>query len=501
MKKQIKYLIAGAVVIVLLIVALLLTMKWIGPKEEESSSSANSALFSDSIYLNEGKTTADVSKITFKNSRGSFEVNKLDEENFMIDELKDTPYDSTKLNSMGTFGATFYASDTASTSEDVDLSLYGLNEPRAEITTTYADGSEFTILLGNDAPSDKGVYGKTPDSNNVYVFNHNSADPFLEDFTYLMKTDIAPDYEGYAYGYFKAMTVSGTDIGTDKPIVIGPNKDAENAEADDAISSIGQFSMLSHNNVIANFEYIADMLNTIFPTTAEEVIAVNPTKQQLADYGLDNPRIRVDLEYCDDDDNELTLTMAAGKSENGYVYITNEKSNVIYKIKEPTSDMSWTSITYLKIQNKLFLFPMLKSLDYIELTENGTTYKFDITATETTNDDGQTITNVSTTYDGKELDSDLFSDFFQVLIGMRKDRLTTAESTPSGTPEIEIKYHYTDTSKADDVIAFYPANDSDRHYHVAVNGVTEFDTLSYYIEKLKNDIQNLLNGNDINTEF
>ena len=156
MKKQIKYLIGGAIVLVILIVALIFVTKWIGPQEtESSSSSANSALFGNSVYLNDGKKAADISKVSFKNSRGSYEVNRVDDTNFIIDELKDTPYDTTKMNNMGNFAAAFYASDTASESEDTDLSLYGLNEPRAQITAYYSDGSEFTILLGNDSPANR----------------------------------------------------------------------------------------------------------------------------------------------------------------------------------------------------------------------------------------------------------------------------------------------------------------------------------------------------------
>ena len=504
MKKQIKLLIVGAVVIVLLIAALIFTMKWIGPTDDSSTSSSSadvSALMGESVYLNEGKTSADLSKITFKNTLGTYQVDKVDDTNFIIEEIKDTPYDSSKVNGMGSFAATFYASDTVSKEgEGADLTMYGLNEPRCEITATYSDGSEFTILLGNDAPSNRGVYGKTPDSDAVYVFSHANADPFLNDFTYLMQTELAPDYEGYAYGYFESMTVSGSDIGTDKPIVIGLNEDIE--DSDDVTATIGAFSMSSHENTIVNFEYVADMLNTVFPTTAEEVIAVNPSQDQLAEYGLDNPRVKMTINYTDDDDVSYSLTLAAGNSVGGYVYVTNEKSNIIYKIAEPEStDMSWTTMTYLKLQNKLFLFPMLKKLDYIEVVENGTNYTFDITATDSTNDAGETTTTISTTYDGKTLDSDNFSKFYQVLIGMRKDRLTTAESTPEGTPEVKITYHYVDESTPDDVIEFYPASDSERHYHVAVNGKVEFDTLTYYMDKLKEDIQNLLNGKEINTDF
>ncbi len=500
MKKQIKYLIGGAVVLVLLIVTLIFVTKWIGPQEtESSSSSANSALFGDSLYLNDGKKVDDIAKVSFKNTRGSYEVNRLDDTNFIIDELKDTPYDTTKMNNMGNFAAAFYASDTASESEDVDLSLYGLNEPRAQITAHYNDGSEFTILLGNDAPANRGVYGKLPDSNNVYIFNHADVDPFMLDFTYLMSTEIAPDYEGYAYGYFRQMTVSGTAIETDKPIKVEPN---EELLSKDEAQMVGSLIMTSHNDTFVSSDYLADMLNTVFPTNAEEVIAVNPSDDELAEYGLNNPSVKLDIDYIDDNGNELSLVMAGGKTENGYIYTTNEKGNVIYKVKAPTEDRSWTTVTYLKLQNKLFLFPAIKDISSVELTSGGKEYKFDIIPHETTDKEGNPAIEYTYEHNGTELNSDLFVKFYQVVIGIRKEKLTSLESgSPSSSPEVKIVYNYVDSSTPSDTVEFYLSQDNNRYYHVSVNGNIEFDTLSTYIKKLNSDITKLFNGEDINTDF
>ena len=319
------------------------------------------------------------------------------------------------------------------------------------------------------------------------------------DFTYLMCTEIAPDYEGYAYGYFRQMTVSGTDIGTDKPIKVEPN---EEQLSEDEAQMVGSLIMTSHNDTFVSSDYLADMLNTVFPTTAEEVISVNPSKDELAEYGLDNPSVKLDIDYIDDNGEEFSLTIAGGKTENGYIYTTNEKNNVIYKVKAPTEDRSWTSTTYLKLQNKLFLFPAIKDLSYVELTANGESYRFDIIPHETTDKDGNPSTEYTYEHNGTELDSDLFVKFYQVVIGIRKEKLTSSESaTPSGEPEVKIVYHYTDSSVSNDTVEFYPAHDSDRYYHVAVNGNIEFDTLSTYINKLHSDITKLFNGEDINTDF
>lgn len=497
MKKQVKYLIGGAIALVVLIVALVATIKLVGPAEEESSSSVNSALFGDSVYLNEGKKVADLTAVTFKNSRGTYTVEKIDDTNFMIDELKETPYDSAKINGIGNFAAAFYASDTASKDENVDLSLYGLNEPRAEITATYADGTEFTLLLGNDAPSNRGVYGKLPDSNTVYVFNHADVDPFLKEFTYLMSAEIAPDYEGYAYGYFKGMTVSGSDIGTDKPIVV----DVQAQDEDDALAAIGSMVLSSHNNALANSEYVADVLNTIFPMNAEEIVSVNPSDDELENYGLINPSVSIDLKYTDDDNNDLALTISAGKVSGSSVYVTNEKKNIIYKVKNSTADTSWTNVNYIDIQNKLFLIPLLKNLSSIELVANGEEYLFEVFPYETTDRNGDPKTAYNYTCNGEEVDSKNFAKFYQVMIGMRKDRLTTADSIPSGEPTVKATYHYADSSVEDEVIEFYPSADSDRHCIAVVNGYMEFDTLASHIDKLIDDIQNLLDGKEINTDF
>jgi Domain of unknown function (DUF4340) len=50
-----------------------------------------------------------------------------------------------------------------------DLSQYGLDQPKDQVTAELDDGTKPTLLLGNKTPVGSGTYAKTADADDVYV--------------------------------------------------------------------------------------------------------------------------------------------------------------------------------------------------------------------------------------------------------------------------------------------------------------------------------------------
>jgi hypothetical protein len=50
-----------------------------------------------------------------------------------------------------------------------DLKTFGLSEPRLEATAELDDGTKDTLQMGENTPVGTGVYGKKPESNEVFV--------------------------------------------------------------------------------------------------------------------------------------------------------------------------------------------------------------------------------------------------------------------------------------------------------------------------------------------
>ena len=502
MKKQVKYLIAGGIVLVLLIVSLIFLKQWAGDSSSSSSESSSEGAFtSESVYLNEGKTIKEIESISFTNPDGDFTITQTDPEKtvFMMEQLKDTPYDESILNGVGSFTSTFYASDTIAKPEDGDINwtLYGLDNPTTQVTSHYTDGTSFTVQIGSKAPGNMGYYGKVLDGDTVYLFNKSDVEPYTENLTYYINKELAPDFEDYAFGYFTGMTVDGAGTGVDGKIVVQADTEITEENQDTAGTGVGDFLITAPKKSQTDSEYLEDMLNTIFPLKAESVLAVNPTKEQLAEYGLENPNLIYHIDYENDDGEAQVFELMCSPIKNGYFYASPLNSSVIYKIAAPTEDRNFVTLTYSKLVHKLFIVPYLNKLSEIKVTANGEVYDFGITPSP---EDESDTANYSITCNGSPVKISSFTKFYQVLIGARKDSILTESFNPSGDPILKVEYTYRDGSGVE-VVEFHPIESDKRRVGVSVNGKFEFTARTTYVNKVISDIQKVLNGESISTDF
>lgn len=215
-------------------------------------------------------------------------------------------------------------------------------------------------------------------------------------------------------------------------------------------------------------------------------MAVNPTDADLESFGLKEHYSKI---VADFDVGTVTL-LASSPDAAGNVYVMNgDRTNVVYRIEAET--LTWLSATYTDLASKLLFTPNIKDVKTMTVTTPDKTYVFNLTSV--VDEDNENSFTTTITYEGKELDEEIFKDYYQNMISVSTDEETTEQ--PTGDPIFSVKYEYADTSRTPDVVEFYDAGS--RRVFIVFNGKCDSLTVSTYVDKMVQDSEKVVNGEEI----
>ena len=137
---------------------------------------ASDAASSTTISLNT-KTADDISKVEVKNDGGSYWVDLKNADSYQVEGLDGFALDTTSLSALKSDCAGVSATQVVEEQAD-DLSIYGLDNPKAQATITLKDGEALTIAVGNQAAGNAGTYATVNGEKKVYLFNSTKVDTF-----------------------------------------------------------------------------------------------------------------------------------------------------------------------------------------------------------------------------------------------------------------------------------------------------------------------------------
>lgn len=371
MKKNIRIMIIAIAAVVILVAMLLILMNLPSSDGGDGSNAASST----SISLNT-KTADDVSKVEIKNSSGSYTVEIESTDSYSVEGLDGLELDSTPITALKSDSAGVAATQVVEEQAE-DLSIYGLDSPKAEASITYKDGETLSLAVGNDAAGNAGTYVTVNGEDKVYLFSSAKVDTFSYSLLEYVSKEITPSEEdavAAANGgevsssedgqtqapQFAKMTLSGAV--REEPIVVEPAGD---------ISGISQFNITSPRVKSADYTKISEYVGAVYGLTADEVVAVNPTDEDLETYGLKEPYSTL---VADFDVGTVTL-LASAPDEDGNVCVMNgDKTNVIYRMEAET--LTWLNATYSDLATKLLFTPNIKDVKTMTVTTADKTYVF-----------------------------------------------------------------------------------------------------------------------------
>ena len=465
MKKQLKLIVIIAVVTAVLALAL-----WgisLIPKDDTGVSSG----VSQAVKLYEVEK-GNVKSLKVKNAWGEYELLSDGNGGFIEENIKDFKQYTANVTSVVNAACKVTAKRMIEENCD-NLEKYGLDNPKIIAQLTDNNDKTYKLSIGNEAPSG-GNYFLYNDENTVYTISLISVTS-LEfsplDLVDIVLTDTLEDLS------YERIELFGTV--REKPIVI-VNMDSL-ADEDDTV--LFAYDIISPGSAHLEANIANEFLYSFSGMYANRAEVLHPTKEDLTKYGFDNPYSTVKIETVD-----KTQNITVGKVEGDKVYVMRDDVDIIFEASKEV--LTWIETQYEDLVSNIFLTPYIGDISDVTIKFDDKSYSF---KTEYSDE-----TDLTATYKGAEIDPDNFKRFYQVLVSAYLENYS--EETPTGTPSLTLTYSYKDGRE--DELELYQSTEDPRKVVIVLNEKPMNFLMRYnFMEKVKNDVENLLNGKEIVTDW
>ena len=332
-----------------------------------------------------------------------------------------------------------------------DLAEYGLDKPRSVVEVTYTDNTTSRIYVGDDAPQGAGTYVRFGSGEEVYLVPTDAVAPFDYDVTKLISLAVNDSATDVEKGQASSIRIKGEAI--DGELELVPNKGGKASASYILAKPSGGYANESESSLIEG---------AIRGLYADSVVYVKPSEDQLEKVGLLKPHTELEADYPD-----LKVSLVSSKPSGGKVYFMEKDGDVVYEIS--SDKLPWAETSYEKLVSEYVLNAKLDALSALSVSVDGKTYDFELESHDetTTDDEGNESTTTVTTvkYDGKEIETDKFTEFYNELAKIERADIESGDT--SGSAAISAKFTYYSDGESDSV--GYYKSDSSR-YAVELNG-------------------------------
>lgn len=481
MKKQIIILVVCLVVAGALGVTLWLLMGYEPAPDENTSSTASTA-----VQLTE-RSDYDLDTVTVENEHGRYTVRNLGDGQYTLEGYEDAPLSNAMLKSVANAGVSLRADSVVVESAE-DLSAYGLQPPAVRLKASYTDGSDFSLELGAQAPANSGVYARIAGENTVYLLTKNSTNNiFNAPLQFIDKTIVeSPDDLSAQQSGMTTLPETVTFGGSFRPEEIVIRRVEK--DDDDTAQSMGLdlFEMVSPRARSIDSGDPVNVLSGLLSLSASEVSAYKPTDAQRDAFGLSEPYSTVRFTYLDAEEKEQTVLLRTSvQDDEGFVFIEREGVPVVYRVR--AGSLPWYEMAYQDFLSKLQLLPFIDDVKTVTLDfEDGES----IVCTLDGEDDDLVVLMNGQNVDGKE-----FRQLYQNVIGIPSEDYTSEAPAEDAAVLVRVTFAYRD-GRSSDTLALI-ASDASRKAFLSINGESEFYTKSAYAETLRENCRQLQNGETV----
>lgn len=400
----------------------------------------------------------DVNEFTLKNNNGEFVFVK-DGDNWTIKNY-DNLFDQSVINKIAAVFSRLYAQELIE--ENVqDLSKYSLDSPAA---TAISGNTQ--INIGSATTDGKYNYVNINGSSDVYMVNSAN----ISCLEYGLNDLIDKSLSKIDSDTIQELTINYKDKDN---IVI--KYESDNPLAREYSEQNGLATLIMEepveNMLVYPYNLQSSVLMNLDSLNISELADIAP--KDLSLYGLDSPNCTF---YIADNDNNISVKVGAfvPDTDNTYSYVmVNDRPEVFtmeYRALSPFVNASIADF----VEKFISLYQRSK---VNEITINGDkTYTIEFKA-EGENDfreiDGVTKDYRNSYINGKLVDKDTFTDFYELIVGIGFDNIVNTY-TPSGSPALSITFDLSDGTQ--DTANYY---DYDNSFYVVNKG----DDVSMLVSK------------------
>ena len=351
---------------------------------------------------------------------------------------------------------------------------YGLEQPSAEAELNAGD-KKVTLLLGSYNESTGTWYMQKKGEETIYSVPSGKGDWLMNSpFYYLDKTLIA-SYDRQSESLtdrLQKITIDRPDL--EEPIVIEATDETPAAYT-------SAYEIVSPIRVKTSYKVMNENIGALLGLKADAVEgAYAPADAEK--YGMDKPAMVLTVVH---DGTEEAFTVGTEK-EDGVHYLVSDQRDLLYSISDVK--LSFLNVTVDDLFFGLALVPDINSVQEVRISQADEIYDFRIQS-----DAENEITGI--TMGVREIDEKLFREFYSLLIAVDVQELSGEE--PEGSPVLQITYCYKDGSE--DRIDAYASGSRDML--LALNGKVQYKGRIAFLDKLSAELQHLLAGEAIDTDW
>ena len=423
--------------------------------------------------------TIDIEKINIENSNGKLEfyaakvkTEEGEQNTFLLSGYNSDLVADSYITSIADKAAMLEALREMGGSGD-----YGFDKPSATVKITGKNGlTDYTFIIGNQSPDKTGYYLKIDGDDKIYLVAHSVAELFFsapEDLSNNLivlppsEDSVSAEYftEG-SLAYVDSIKVSGGNYPEDINIVHTDN-------------DMAAYKITTPINRYAKLDAINGYLELITSgITAQGCYKLQPEDGDFEIFGLTRPDTIIEIKY-----DKETVKIVAKKQENNNYAVVIVGKDAIYEV----SNEALTALEY-NLESLLNQYAFLEDVeDFKNITFNdgSKNHSFDISY-----DKDKNLT--SETYNGKEVDDDLFRTYFDYYTYLKPE---LSNNYVKGTVEFSATFTYREESKGKTTVEFSKQND--RQYLVIIDGHNQ-GIISYSdFENIKNYLNNVINNKGI----
>ncbi|HHT88839.1 MAG TPA: DUF4340 domain-containing protein, partial [Clostridiales bacterium] len=354
-----------------------------------------------------------------------------------------------------------------------DLSLYGLDSPKAIIKGSQPDGKTVALMIGEKTTAGDGHYVKLENDDTVYLVKRIPETHLSFSLTDMTDIEHGPSIETNNIYHIE--------------IIQSDKEDFELIYDVDSKYHIAATPYLSWA-ILKPYEtaYAADSTKVSeFLTKYSSFnfsVCIDYNAEDFAQYGLEDPKASIFIEYYEkrnekldepeidpDTGEEITSrTVKDEKSfrlyigernEDGDYYVRKEGDNAVYIMKASNLDSKLEADAFDMLSKFVNIYN-IETINNIDIDINGVLYNMKIERDKIINDEGEEEIKKTYYYNWSVADEEVFKDVYQVMISALIDTQLDEVVSVSGKEPVLTLTYYVEGYDEPFKTSYYPYDES-----------------------------------------
>lgn len=483
MKKQTLTLALCLLVVVLLAITLLVVIQDSSSPQDQTPGESQS----DSGLTLQNLTANDLNTLHITNPTGSYTLLNLGD-SFGLEGYEDIPTSTTVVEELTSALAPLRASALiwepeeepapGQSQTDPALAQYGLDSPEVFLQVVTVSQQNFTLALGDEAPSSSGVYALY--QGRVYLLDSSLLDTLSRTaFSFVDNRILGDAPESYDNA---SLVLSGSV--RPSPITVQIKEvPPDNAQDDSGEEPTGQtqyaYTLTTPVERTLPAQPVVDLLSNLFPFYANSIAAVHPTAEDLLNLGLSQPFSTFQLNL----EGESFTLHASQPTQEGLVYLMREGTPIVYTAYAGRLD--WLTLQYEQLIQAVYTPSDVSEVETLTVEGTGQAYWF---AVEHLSSGGMEVT-----CNGQAVDGAVFTQLYQTITPIPPTSYT--QESPTLSPVLTITVGYTKEGRERDVIQLIPTGTGE--LYLSVNSKVQYTAGEELVELILQNCQNALEGKEL----